>query len=70
MALLAFLGAGEGKTNVDVLAHLWGFCAGFPIGFLASFLKAAPAKRSLQFFCGCAALLLMMLAWILACRGV
>ncbi len=67
VALLAFLGAGEGKANVDVLGHLWGFAVGLPAGAGVSLLTPDPNGAKLQGLCGVAALALLALAWGFAC---
>lgn len=66
IALLAFLGAGEGKANVDVLAHLWGFVAGLPLGAGVALAKPAPNNGWLQSACGLGAAGILVLAWVLA----
>jgi membrane associated rhomboid family serine protease len=67
VALLAFLGAGEGKPDVDVMAHLWGFVAGLPSGLVVALLKPAPNRPPLQIACGLAALAVLAFAWRMAC---
>lgn len=63
LALLAFLGAGdEQKTNIDVLAHLWGFAVGLPIGAIGGWARVkerasrwaqrAAALASVAVLCG------------------
>lgn len=66
LSLLAFLGAGEGKTSVDVMAHLWGFAAGLPLGFSVSILRLARAPGPFQFACGACALATLTGAWLWA----
>lgn len=68
VALLAFLGAGEGKKNVDVLAHLWGFALGLPLGMGVSIFSPAQNSRALQLGCGVGVFVVLALAWGLACR--
>lgn len=63
LSLLAFLGAGEGKASVDVMAHLWGFAAGVPLGFGVSMLRPAHAPAPLQVACGACAALTLAGAW-------
>jgi membrane associated rhomboid family serine protease len=63
VALLAFLGAGEGKVNVDVLAHLWGFATGAPIGAAISALRPNPKHLALQMMCGLCAMCVLALVW-------
>ena len=67
LSLLAFLGTGEGKASVDVMAHLWGFAAGLPLGFGVSVLRPAHAPAPLQFACGACAGLALAGAWAWAC---
>ena len=66
LSLLAFLGAGEGKASVDVMAHLWGFAAGLPLGFGVSVLRPAHAPAPVQFACGAGAALGLAGAWVFA----
>lgn len=66
VGLLAFLGAGEGKSNVDVLAHLWGFAVGMVLGFGIGVFRPSPASVGLQWSCGVAAAFLVGTAWMLA----
>lgn len=66
IGLLAFLGAGEGKANVDVLAHLWGFAVGIVLGFLIGCFRPLPAGVFLQWSCGISAGALVGMAWFLA----
>lgn len=66
LSLLAFLGAGEGKASVDVMAHLWGFAAGLPLGFGVSVLRPARAPIPLQLACGACAVLWLAGAWVWA----
>ena len=66
VGLLAFLGAGEGKSNVDVLAHWWGFAVGMGLGFGIGFFRPPPAGVVLQWSCGLAACVLVATAWALA----
>ena len=63
LSLLAFLGAGEGKASVDVMAHLWGFAAGLPLGFGMSVLRPAHAPALLQLVCGACAGSALAGAW-------
>ncbi len=66
LCLLAYLGAGEGKTSVDVMAHLWGFAAGMPLGFCVSAFRPAHAPGGVQVACGTCAALTLVGAWIWA----
>jgi rhomboid protease GluP len=66
LSLLAFLGSGEGKASVDVMAHLWGFAAGLPLGFGVSALRPAHAPRRVQFACGACAAATLAGAWVWA----
>jgi membrane associated rhomboid family serine protease len=67
LSLLAFLGAGEGKSSVDVMAHLWGFVAGMPLGMGVSTLRPARAPAPLQIACGACAVFTLAGAWGWAC---
>jgi membrane associated rhomboid family serine protease len=62
LALLAMLGAGEGT---DLLAHLFGLVAGFPLGLVARRIDAL----AVQIAAALAALGLVGAAWMLAFRG-
>ena len=66
LSLLAFLGAGEGKASVDVMAHLWGFAAGLPLGLGVSVLRPAHAPAPVQLACGACAALALAGAWVFA----
>lgn len=66
LSLLAFLGAGEGKASVDVMAHLWGFAAGLPLGLGVSTLRPARAPAPLQLACGACAASTLAGAWLWA----
>lgn len=66
LSLLAFLGSGEGKASVDVMAHLWGFAAGLPLGFGLTPLRPATAPACVQFLCGVCAALTVTGAWLMA----
>lgn len=64
LALLAYLGVGDEKSRVDIMAHLWGFAVGVPLGIFAS---AGRMRERLpgwgQKLAGLLALLLPLLAW-------
>jgi membrane associated rhomboid family serine protease len=66
LSLLAYLGSGEGKASVDVMAHLWGFAAGLPLGFAVSTLRPAHAPAWVQIECGTCAAGILAGAWSLA----
>jgi rhomboid protease GluP len=66
LSLLAFLGAGEGKTSVDVMAHLWGFAAGLPMGLCVSALRPSHAPACVQVLSGTGAALALAGAWFWA----
>lgn len=65
VCLLALLGAGD--EHVDVLGHALGFAAGIALGWIYA-RNAIPRMRagSLQIAAGAAALVVIVLAWILA----
>ena len=67
LALLAFLGVGNGHDNVDIMAHGLGMICGVPLGILAAWARL-PEKTSarLQKSLALAALLLPALGWLLA----
>ena len=67
LALLAYLGVGNGTDNVDILAHGLGMAAGLVTGFLMAWARL-PEKtpQRLQKPLACAALLLPVLAWLWA----
>lgn len=69
VCLLAYLGAGDGKASVDVLAHLWGFVVGVPMGVCISFVRPVRLPNWAQTMCGCAALLGLLGAWWFAGAG-
>jgi membrane associated rhomboid family serine protease len=66
LALLAMLGSGG--PRVDILAHLFGFTLGSPIGLLAARAGHRPAAPMVQWCSGFAALALLICSWILALR--
>jgi membrane associated rhomboid family serine protease len=70
LALLAFLGVGdEHKSNVDFMAHLWGFVVGLPLGALGGWLRVKErASRWFQRGCVLATLGLLAAAWLRAWR--
>lgn len=67
LALLAFLGVGEARDNIDYMAHGWGFVAGILLGAAAEalrFKERAPA--AVQRAAAVLALLLPVFAWMRA----
>lgn len=67
LALLAYLGVGEGHDRVDYMAHLWGLVVGTVVGFSS----AGPALRAArhpgwQWLSGLLAAVLLIGAWALA----
>ena len=64
VSLLAYLGAGDGNTPVDVLAHVSGFVVGLPLGFGAGLIQTgrifdgAPQTISALVTAGC-----LVVAW-------
>jgi len=67
LALLAFLGVGNGSDNVDIMAHGLGMFAGALLGVIMAWTRL-PEKTSprLQKLLALAALLLPVLAWLIA----
>lgn len=67
LALLAYLGAGGPGERVDVVAHLWGFAVGLPLGMLAAAMRVGERMgRKGQFVAGASAFLVLVLAWGIA----
>ena len=67
LALLAYLGAGGPGERVDVVAHLWGFAVGLPLGMLAAAMRVGERMgRKGQFVAGASAFLVLVFAWGLA----
>lgn len=64
MALLAYSGTGD--VNTDIGAHLTGFVCGFGGGMLLSRASHGLANLQLQRYSGAAAILIVLIAWILA----
>lgn len=65
IGLLAFVGTGGGAEggNVDIIAHLTGFIAGFGIGVLLA-LWRLPQRRQIQTYAGGVAAAIVVTAWI------
>ena len=69
VSLLAYLGAGEGKASVDVLAHLSGFFVGLPLGAAVALLQMRRRiSTTAQLVCGILAGGVLIAAWELAVR--
>jgi membrane associated rhomboid family serine protease len=69
LALLAFLGVGDEKKNIDFMAHFWGFTAGLPLGAAGGWLRVKEhAPRWLQRIAALAAVALLGVAWLRAWR--
>jgi len=64
LALLMFTGTGD--ENTDVGAHLFGFGAGFAAGILLTLVRKLPTDSRSQLVAGCAAVLLVVVSWIIA----
>jgi rhomboid protease GluP len=64
LALLAILGTGG--QRVDILAHLFGFLLGGVLGMLFAFVAPDPPRQGVQWWCGFAALALLIYCWTLA----
>jgi len=65
IGLLAFVGTGGGGEggNVDIIAHLTGFIAGFAIGVLLAAWRL-PRRRQIQAYAGGTAATILVGAWI------
>lgn len=65
IGLLAFVGTGGGGEggNVDIIAHLTGFVAGFAIGVLLAVWRL-PRRRHIQTYAGSVAMGILALAWV------
>jgi membrane associated rhomboid family serine protease len=64
MALLAYLGAGSPRDRVDVMAHLWGFAVGLPLGTLVAAVRLGERMgRKAQSISGAFGFLMLLLAW-------
>ena len=65
IGLLAFVGTGGGGEggNVDIIAHLTGFIAGFAIGVLLAVWQLSRRKR-IQIYAGGVAAAILALAWV------
>jgi membrane associated rhomboid family serine protease len=67
LALLAFLGVGEERSNVDFMAHWWGFAVGIPLGAIAAWLRVGErAPVSAQRIAGALAFFTVAAAWWMA----
>ncbi|NIW24622.1 MAG: rhomboid family intramembrane serine protease [Gammaproteobacteria bacterium] len=65
IGLLAFVGTGGGGEggNVDIIAHLTGFIAGFSVGVLLA-LRKPPSDGRIQTYTGTVAAGIIAVAWI------
>lgn len=65
IGLLAFVGTGGGGEggNVDIIAHLTGFIAGFGIGVLLA-LRRLPRSAQVQAYAGGTAAAMLLGAWV------
>lgn len=71
LALLAFLGVGDEQKRIDIMAHLWGFVVGVPIGSVVAGLRLRERiPRWGQWGAGLLALALPLLAWWWATGGL
>ncbi|MCZ6617030.1 MAG: rhomboid family intramembrane serine protease [Gammaproteobacteria bacterium] len=66
ICLLAFTGMGGADGNTDVLGHFAGFSCGVTFGLLAPSFDIRRLGISGQYLSGCAAVGLIMVAWVLA----
>jgi rhomboid protease GluP len=69
IAMLVYMGLGSEDTNTDVIAHLFGFAAGFVLGWITARWPVARGGLALQLVCGAAALALVTVAWVRANAG-
>jgi rhomboid protease GluP len=65
LALLALLGTSE-KSNVDMLAHLFGALAGLSLGLLVATARWRPTTRAGQWSSGLGAAAAVLGAWLVA----
>jgi membrane associated rhomboid family serine protease len=69
VCLYAMLGVGDGTGRTDILAHLFGFLAGIPLGILLCAVPRPQMERgAVQAAAGVAALVVIGVAWTLAFR--
>lgn len=67
LALLAFLGVGDEHKRIDIMAHLWGFAVGVPLGATVAAVRLKERiPRWGQWLAGTLAVALPLLAWWLA----
>jgi len=66
LALLAMLGTGG--ERVDVLAHLFGFILGIPLGLCSAFMAPSPPGRLVQWSWGSVAFAVLIGCWLIALR--
>lgn len=66
IALLAFTGMGGGAVNVDVLGHVFGFCAGLSAGLIFAKLDLAAVSQADQQRAGAFAIVSIAAAWLFA----
>jgi rhomboid protease GluP len=60
LALLGFLGA---SAHSDVLAHLFGFFSGLPLGLIYTATQLQPPRQSIQRYAAVVAVAVVLLAW-------
>jgi membrane associated rhomboid family serine protease len=69
LALFAYLGTGAPGERIDVMAHLWGFTVGLPLGGAAAAMHVAERMRQAgQVACGLLTAALLGGAWLMAFR--
>lgn len=64
VALLMYTGTGD--ANTDIGAHLMGFVCGFGGGLGLAEVRTRLSVGRLQLYCACAALALLLVAWLMA----
>ena len=67
--MLAYLGVGGPGERIDVMAHLWGFTVGLPLGGIVAALSVAERMQRVgELACGILALALLGGSWLVAFR--
>lgn len=70
LMVLGWLGLGGGNPSVDVLAHVFGFGVGVPLGVLGALcLKTIKPHDGKQELCAILTVLIIMIAWAVQIQG-